>query len=44
MALTMDEAELVATDLFEIRNQDRNRLNKIKMVVWCHNALLTRGL
>lgn len=33
MALTMDEAELVATDLFEIRNQDRNRLNKIKMYV-----------
>lgn len=33
MALTADEAELIATDLFEIRNQDRNRLNKIKMYV-----------
>lgn len=33
MALTADEAELVATDLFEIRNKDRNRLNKIKMYV-----------
>lgn len=33
MALTADEAELVATDLFEIRNQDRNRLNRIKMYV-----------
>lgn len=33
MALTTDEAELVATDLFTIRNRDRDRLNKIKMYV-----------
>ena len=33
MALTADEAELTATDLYEIRNKDRNRLNKIKMYV-----------
>ena len=33
MALTADEAELIATDLYEIRNKDRNRLNKIKMYV-----------
>lgn len=33
MALTADEAELIATDLYTIRNKDRDRLNKIKMYV-----------
>src|SRR5690349_21898740 len=33
MALTAEQAELVATDLYGIRNKDRDRLNKIKMYV-----------
>lgn len=33
MALTAEQAEVVATDLYEIRNRDRDRLNKIKMYV-----------